>query len=91
MPHPFPNTAEYTRAPSLADEIAFEALPDDTRALVARLFGPQAQHATLDLLALAYERGARDAEDAAEVVFGPLTHKEAAEYVRDLLVTRGES
>ncbi len=83
----FPDSLPFRRPASVADEIAFEALPEETRALVSRLFGhhqapPVPPPASL---VAAYKRGWEDCEGSAEVTFGTCSTVDAMEAVDDIL------
>ena len=84
-----PDTTEYTRAPSLADEITFAELAQPQQAAICRLFGKGGVIGNnAEMLKDAYRAGAEDAIEAATVDGGYSDH-DWKRYLNSLGGTRG--
>lgn len=80
------------RGASVADQLAFDALPEETRALVERLYGRVpavgGQWFTREQMEDMYETGFEDGQDSVDVQREPMSRRRVEECVKNFIEGR---
>jgi hypothetical protein len=76
------------RCASVADQLAFDALPDDTKALIERLYGKipavAGQWFTREHVEDAYEAGFESGQDSVEIERSSLSRRDMEAWINHL-------